>query len=313
MVAAVVLFLTLFLSYFAKVSWFFDLFTHFRFQYLIASLVLLVIFTSLRKGFFIGFSIFLVAANIFLATENIVFVPKKSESQTSRTLTIVQYNRLLLNFDHEIVKNWLVENAERFDVVVLQEANAKLSRTAEQVHHKYPYQVLKARNDAFGIIILSRIKPKEYQEISIPGPLFRNMAIRVVIRPEGFEQDVAIYALHAMPPMDKEQQEQRNFELKTVALEIVKDETERRIMVGDWNLTPYSPFFYKLLKESGLQRQSTHLIPLPTWPSVLLPWAMQIPIDHVLVDPSLTIIKEERENSMGSDHYPLVASFIESP
>ena len=80
-------------------------------------------------------------------------------------------------------------------------------------------------------------------------------------------------------------------------------------MAGDWNITPYSPYFDELKKRSGLKYEITTIFPAHTWPSPFILPLFQIPIDHILYKGDLQLISKERGPAMGSDHYPLIATF----
>ncbi len=74
-------------------------------------------------------------------------------------------------------------------------------------------------------------------------------------------------------------------------------------MIGDLNLTPFSPFFKELLERSGLADARKPLGLHVTWPTMSLP--VWIPIDHCLAGTGLRIGEVRRGRDLGSDHYPL--------
>ena len=76
-----------------------------------------------------------------------------------------------------------------------------------------------------------------------------------------------------------------------------------RVVMGDFNATPYSRLLQTFQRNSGLNR----LTYLPTWPAALhLP---QIDIDHIFVSSGLEPKGRARiGKSAGSDHYPVVST-----
>ncbi len=138
-----------------------------------------------------------------------------------------------------------------------------------------------------------------------------NFIMRANIQPEGSATPVSFYALHAPPPMRPITFAQRNAELAHVAALINqqnKKPTDNVILLGDWNITPYSPFFEQLLTDTRMKNQTTTPYFLPTWPAEL-PSLLQIPIDHILHRGGLTLIEKRRGPSLGSDHHAIVAVF----
>ena len=68
-------------------------------------------------------------------------------------------------------------------------------------------------------------------------------------------------------------------------------------ILGDLNVSPWSPHFGGLLRESGRGVQAT-------WPTNLAP--MRIPIDHCLVSPDVSVVGRRVGPDVGSDHFPIV-------
>ena len=81
-----------------------------------------------------------------------------------------------------------------------------------------------------------------------------------------------------------------------------------KIVMGDFNATPFSRVTRTVEEETGLVR----LTALPTWPAwVELP---QVAIDHIFASPELRMIEDERVGRpTGSDHYPIVMTLALPP
>ena len=76
------------------------------------------------------------------------------------------------------------------------------------------------------------------------------------------------------------------------------------IVIGDLNLTPWSPRFRALLDDGGLGDSRVGFGHHATWP-VWFPLLL-IPIDHVLADPEIKVYRREVGPAVGSDHYPVL-------
>ena len=125
------------------------------------------------------------------------------------------------------------------------------------------------------------------------------------------KKPIAIYALHTLPPMSRSFQEQRNFELSVLALYAQPSPDIHVIAEGDWNITPYSPWFRDLLKKTDLNYQSYGLFLDPTWPSFMPLAMLRIPIDQILFSNGLIQTGKYVGPSTGSDHHALIAGFSE--
>ena len=87
--------------------------------------------------------------------------------------------------------------------------------------------------------------------------------------------------------------------------EIVRTIDRPVIVAGDLNSTPWSPRFRDLVGAAGLRNAADGQGYVATWPRWF--WPAQIPIDHVLLKGSLTVLRLRRGPALGSDHYPLIA------
>ena len=79
------------------------------------------------------------------------------------------------------------------------------------------------------------------------------------------------------------------------------------MLIGDLNLSTWSPYFDDLIKTSGLKDSRKGFGIQATWP-VKFP-LLRIPIDHCLVSPSVSISNWARGPDIGSDHFPIIIDF----
>jgi endonuclease/exonuclease/phosphatase (EEP) superfamily protein YafD len=96
----------------------------------------------------------------------------------------------------------------------------------------------------------------------------------------------------------------RNRELDHIA-EIAGDAERPVIVAGDFNTTPWSPYFQDLLAGAGLRNAAEGHGYIGTWPAPF--WPALIPIDHVLLKGPLAATAVRRGPAIGSDHYPIIA------
>jgi endonuclease/exonuclease/phosphatase (EEP) superfamily protein YafD len=75
------------------------------------------------------------------------------------------------------------------------------------------------------------------------------------------------------------------------------------ILLGDFNVTPWSPDYRDLVAEAGLASASGgHIATWPVWSPLL-----RIPIDHVFIRGPWSLLRAARGPDLGSDHYPILA------
>ena len=90
---------------------------------------------------------------------------------------------------------------------------------------------------------------------------------------------------------------------KTLGILIHHLPTDRMILAGDFNSTPWSFTRQRDDKAFGLIRRDRALASWPTWSPVPF-----LAIDHIYAGPGWATVKVERGPKLGSDHYPVVVT-----
>ena len=109
-----------------------------------------------------------------------------------------------------------------------------------------------------------------------------------------------LIAAHAMTPVSPLGMQTRDALLDAAGQ--AATESESYILMGDFNLTPWTPTFRELPgKRAGDPRFSR------TWPVAFGPFG--IPIDHIMFSDDLELVETRVLEPIGSDHYPVLARF----
>ena len=134
-----------------------ELFSHFRLQYLVVSLLLLIVFAIRRQAIY---SLLLVVALAINASYVLPWYDlplyENSEAATGDTqLKLLYANVLSTNHEHERLLELI--SSERPDVILLQEMSAHWLEAMQTLEADYPFSYSAAREDNFGIAMLSRM------------------------------------------------------------------------------------------------------------------------------------------------------------
>ncbi len=122
---------------------------------------------------------------------------------------------------------------------------------------------------------------------------------------------VSLLATHPRTPMTLQTFSQRNDQLTEVG-SFVRSRPGPWVVIGDLNMSMWSPWFKRLCGEAGLSNARRGFGVLATWPA-FLPGVCRIPIDHCLVsDPSM-VTGCRLGPDIGSDHLPLIVDLDLSP
>lgn len=83
------------------------------------------------------------------------------------------------------------------------------------------------------------------------------------------------------------------------------------ILVGDMNVTMWSPYYRDLVNKGQLNNVRAGFGILPTWP-IFQP-LLSIPIDHCLVTKDFQVLETRKGRKIGSDHFPLITDIAIAP
>ena len=293
------------LSLLARYGLWFELFSHFTFQYFVAGLFLSAFFLMTRKIPYAVFTLGLALACFTIMrapiTDPIRFeLNKRDQSQ----LKILQFNVQINHTNQDIVLKWVHTHAMDHDALFFYETSPPLSAALKTLSSIYPYQFHQPRDHAFGMVILSKHTPIATQMT----PLGDNFIVSIDIQPDGFKTPVRIFSLHALPP-GINRTPLRDAELLQSAQIIAESRDTPVIFIGDWNITPYAPVFRDILTITGLSYQVPGMRQQPTWPT-MLPIFMRIPIDHTLFSRDLALVSRTiHPDAPWSDHAAITSIF----
>ena len=285
----------------ARAWWAFDLFSHFRPQYVVAALILLVAALALRNWP----AATLLAAVALVhgwAIKDLWLGGTASAAQGGAPLRLVSANVLSANPTPEAVLQ-LVGAADPDLVVLVDAKRRRWHPVLAELGALYPHRAPLGWHEGAPVILLSR-HPIVAEEVVRP-PRGRRPYLMAELAVGG-EEPLVVVAVHPSSPSPTEPGDtrRRNRELDHLA-EVVSDTARPVIVAGDFNTTPWSPHFRDLIAAGGLRNAAAGHGYVATWPTWF--WPALIPIDHVLLKGPLAATTLRRGPSIGSDHYPLIA------
>ncbi len=277
--------------------WAFDLFSHFRVQYMQLCLVLIGI-TLWRRQYKRA------VALVLLACVNYAFVlplyfgkPSPSIEKPVRTML------MNLNAENGNTAQVLeVIGKANPDLLLLEEVTPKWMNELAPLKKEYKHRIAEPQKGCFGIMLLSKY-PLEREKTLEIGSAGVPSIITEAHLPNGI---ISIIGTHPVPPIGSEFSRHRNSQLAALPA-IVKKQKYPVVLIGDLNTTPWSPHFTKLIRESGLKNSMKGFGFQPTWPRNIR--FLRIPLDHILHTPEIEIHKRMVGGDTGSDHLPVIVDF----
>lgn len=306
------------LSHLARWHWTLDLLSHFQVQYAFFAIVFFAIFVVLKMPL-AALVMLAVFAGAFYETRVPLAQPWQfsppQRIETDRTaLRVLHYNKYYSNKRHDQIVQFLRNGGQPFDVVFLMEVepdDAKVLR--EALADTYPYSIPAEGIGPDFSLILTRHEPLSTEHRAVAPEHVRTRGTRFTIQPNGFAEPLSLYTLHTRVPIAAQGQFRRNAELSGMARWIASDPSPHKILAGDFNITPYSPYFHDFVRESGLTYQTYGVFPPGTWVSFFTLPFLKIPIDHMMAGPGMRLLELTPGAAKGSDHHSLIGVFSAAP
>lgn len=295
----------------ANFFWFFELFTHFVPWYAGFALLLAIGFAFARRWRWVAGALLLAlwhgyAVVSYLApTETMAKMAASTGLASNSKLTIFHYNVYLHHADPRRISTYLRREKD-IDVVVLLEASPRFNDVLADLKETHPHQITHIEDSPFGIAVASRV-PIDFGAISRKPSGYP--WIELTLKLPGRAVPLALYAIHPPPPINGELAAARNETLMHIAGKVAAQPQATPIVVGDLNVTPWSPAFARFEKTSGLKPAHAPWRLDNTWPVTFNNANLGIAIDHSFAHPSLTLLKRMIGPELGSDHMPVTVTF----
>jgi len=275
--------------------WFIDIFSNFKFQYLILLTLLLLISLALFKRKVLPVTIIslgIIWNAYFIIPYYISNNPTSKEN--SESVKISSINLLSSNSQKELVQNYILE--EDLDILILMEFTPVWKFKLNSIINSYKYKRFVVRNDNFGIALFSKYEMKssiDYFDLNDKPSIVADVMI-------GDEQ-LTLVATHPVPPVSQFTFENRNKQLSNILNKRSKY-SENLIIAGDFNTSSFSNHFRKLINGDLMDSRIGFGL-LPTWPANYR--ILQTTLDHFLISKSLKVIDRSTGRYVGSDHLPI--------
>lgn len=273
-----------------------ELFSHFRLQYFVVSILLMLLFVVLHSPVYAGA---LLVTAIFNATFVLPWYFGDADKSTGAPLKLVHANVLFRNTDYQRLIDFVSD--EDPDLIILQEVTPEWMHGIKMLSRNYPYAHDESQHGRYGIAVYSKTPLDSARRIESP-PLGHPTVVAVTtINGE----QITFISTHPTVPVGEQLYKSRNEQLQSL-VELVKQAQGNVVLLGDFNASIWCAHYRRLEQASGLRNTRRGFGILPSWPT-FLPFAM-IPIDHVLVSKGIAVVETKMGRRIGSDHLPLVVT-----
>lgn len=209
------------------------------------------------------------------------------------------------NTHHQAV----VDMIDRFDpdMFLLLETDARWLAALEPVLSRYPEVVRQPQDNYYGLVFATRLPVDEARIIQLTTSRTPSLFARLR-SPDG--QPFHFLGLHPRPPVPGEDTGTRDRQIYAAAKLAAKDETPVVVM-GDFNDVAWSN------TSQTFKRVGQYLDPrigrgfFASFNANS--WIWRFPLDQFYATPSVAVVSIERLEPVGSDHFPIAATFRVEP
>jgi len=237
----------------------------------------------------------MLAAAALIAPELMRPIRPNVSTDAPHQITLIQLNAWDENADVEGTADWVA--AQHPDLVLMQEVEAPILRA--MIKRGFHHLRGMARTAIF-----SRAEPT-FAPFKIPMQDWRILPgfSRATFASAGGAYSVV--STHLDWPTRRDQASQ----IAVLAEVLDHYPTDRLILAGDFNLTPWSFTLRGLDTRLGMERRDRALFswPVRLFPKAPLSWPLALlPIDHLYAGQAWRTVSIARGPRLGSDHYPIV-------
>ncbi|MEO1617399.1 MAG: endonuclease/exonuclease/phosphatase family protein [Planctomycetota bacterium] len=286
----------------ARWNWFADLLANLRFQVMIAVAASLVLAGLTQRK-----SLILPALGCLLIHGAIVARAYRASEQAvpgRPAFSVMTLNVLTSNRDTKGIVR-CIETADADVVALLEICEWQRDQIMPQLREEYPFGVFELdAGGNFGIGLISR-SPLEDVQVFQATPGIDSIQASC--------NGMSIIATHPLPPMSSVGFRSRNEHLQAVeqrAAGLRKGAPETPVIVmGDLNVTPWSPCLADFGSRSGLKRACQGWAITPTWYAGRNQFIRGLVLDHVFASDDLRCIRHRVSEFCGSDHRGVTVQF----
>jgi len=284
-------------------GWVFELTSHFRVQYACVLTVAGGLIWVTRGWQRAALPAVLAIFNLGVVTPDLLSRPPAVVA-TQATSRLVLCNVYKDNSTPQRVVEFV--RASDADLVLLLETNDQWDEAVASLRADYPYYEHVPNSASWAVTFLSRYPIHDWQRHYWSGTRMPYVTGSVEI--DG--RSLAFVLAHPISPTNQDASNYRNAQLRELGKRSAA-QAGPRMLVGDLNVSPWSPYFQDLLETSGLRDSRTGRGIQASWPAPLP--GFRIPIDHCLVSSDISVHARRLGPRVGSDHLPVILDFSLTP
>ncbi len=295
--------------------WPLELLSHFRVQYLILSLIISSALVILWQTRHFKSKILVLAALLLVGLNGIEVIPwylphsQQVVGKAAQPIRVLSFNLNIKNEQENEVINVVQNNPPDLALFLeVDQETVEILKTG--LKDTLPYSF---RSPAGGLALLSRFPIQDARGDNLNGRGGHNLIATIAVD----KKPIQVIGTHPLVPVTRKNFHRRNLQLAALS-DYIQGLAQPLILVGDFNLTPWSPYYRQFIKKTNLHNTRLGFGILPSWPRPAshlyrIKWLMplmNIPIDHCLVSKHFSVSRIYTGANANSDHASLITDLV---
>jgi endonuclease/exonuclease/phosphatase (EEP) superfamily protein YafD len=292
-----ILVFTLFLTFFSlfSTSYWAENLNQYRLQFFYLSCILLILSFLTKSKWVVFLAIITLSLNVF---EIISYhLPSNATINKSAKITLFSLNVKLNNRQFDKIGQAIADS--KADYVLLMDVNAECLEKLQPYLTNYPYKFTRPSSEVGGMAVYSRIAANFVEKDFLKHPSRLSILTKLKIESDSLQ----ILAIHPKGPNTSLKFQERNRELKSIA-QARNQLQPNLILIGDFNTTPYSPYYQAVRKK--MQLKDTQLGRGIQNSSFKAGGWLGLSLDHCWVSEKIEVLDRKLGAEVGAEHLPLV-------
>lgn len=270
------------------------LFEHFRLQYIAFGAIVVIAAAALRLRGYFDAALLAMLVHVLSVTGDLTASHHAGPSDAVPIRVLVlNVHTSSSSFDRV---RWLIDD-EKPDLIGLLEVDERWLAAVAPAVAGYAGRIEQPRSDNFGVALYAR--GSLVGSVVELGSELPSVTADVVLADARF----SVILTHPIPPVSATALAQQQAHLDAVG-ELARMTMAPLVVMGDFNATPWSHPFRRLLDRSGLCDSRAGFGVQATFPASSA--IVRIPIDHLLASCSVGVRERRVGADVGSDHLPVI-------
>lgn len=300
MLLGIALFGTIYVSFFYELDWRLDLITNFAPQIGVLCLIFTVVGICCKDKILANMNLTLVILYTFFIIR--VIYSNNTNSAEKPNISFLAHNLNLKNLNFEETQKLILEIDP--DIALLSEFQPEWNAKLPELYVKYPFKVTIPYDKGHGIALFS----KHMITSSRVDSFVSGVEFPCIIAKVQFENKALnIIGVHLNPPINEYEHNQLDLQVEALKKEINKLEGEPVVVLGDFNLSPFTQNYRSISKETSLAGTAFTATLVNTWhhEDHAAGKFLGANVDHIFLSEHFTPVTRKVFPKTGSDHNPV--------